>query len=231
MTPGPRGLTVVALEGARTVGPIGNHVSRGAVKCGTGPVPARCHQPAVCHDPEMVNSGQMPLEGTEFKVRLNGRSFRSNILVIILLFLAYAAAAVFASGGLQLIGVAGATVFGVVGLSAGVAGARQIRRDLVVATLNDSGVTFRRHDPVGWEAFREVSVGKLRPRLLFALRPLHYIAFLPARTADLPRPRPREWLAIKMYGTNLLLMTETVTPGAEEILTEVERLSDVPIRR
>lgn len=185
----------------------------------------------VCHDPEMVNSGQVPLEGTEFKIRLNRRSFRSNILVIILLFLAYVAAAVFASGELRLIGAAGAAVFGVVGLSAGMAGARQIRRDPVVATLNDSGVTFRRHDQVGWETFREVRAGKLRPRLLFALRPLHYIAFVPARTADLPRPKPREWLAIRMYGTNLVLMTETVTPGAEDILTAVERLSDVAIRR
>jgi hypothetical protein len=34
-----------------------------------------------------------------------------------------------------------------------------------------------------------------------------------------------------MYGTNLLLMTETVTPSAEDILAAVERLSDVPVRR
>jgi hypothetical protein len=102
-------------------------------------------------------------------------------------------------------------VFGVVALSADVTGARQIRRDPVVATLNDSGVTFRRHGPVGWEVFREVHLGMVKPRLLFALRPLHYIAFLPARTAGLPRPRPRERLAMRMYGTTLLLMTETVT--------------------
>ena len=30
---------------------------------------------------------------------------------------------------------------------------------------------------------------------------------------------------------NLLLMTETVTPGADDILAAVECLSDVPIRR
>jgi hypothetical protein len=34
-----------------------------------------------------------------------------------------------------------------------------------------------------------------------------------------------------MYGTNLLLMTETVTRSGNDILAVVERLSDVPVRR
>lgn len=179
----------------------------------------------------MVNSGQVPFEQTAFEIRVNRRSFGRNIVGIGLFFLAYVAVSVFASGGLHVIAIAGAAVFGVIGLSAGLAGIRQIRREPVVATLNDSGVTFRRHDLVGWEVLQEVRTGTLKPRLLFALRPLHYIAFLPARTSNLPRPRPNEWLAVKMYGTNLLLMTETVTPAANDILAAVERLSDVPIRR
>jgi len=179
----------------------------------------------------MADSGQVPLERTEFEIRVSGRSFRRNIVGIFLFFLAEAAVAVFASGGLRLMAMAGAAVFGIIGLSAGLAGARQIRREPVVATLNDYGVTFRRRDPVGWESLAEVRLGTVKPRLLFALRPLHYIAFLPAQAAGLPRPRSRERLAVKMYGTNLLLMTETVIPAAEDILAAVERLSDVPVRR
>jgi len=34
-----------------------------------------------------------------------------------------------------------------------------------------------------------------------------------------------------MYGTNLLLMTETVPPGGDDILAAVERLAEVPVRR
>jgi hypothetical protein len=41
----------------------------------------------------------------------------------------------------------------------------------------------------------------------------------------------RERLAIRIYGTPLVLMTETVTPARDEILAAVERLSDVPVRR
>jgi len=59
----------------------------------------------------------------------------------------------------------------------------------------------------------------------------HPIAFVPQRVADLPRATLRERLAIVMYGTNLVLMTETVTPSADEILAAVQRLTDVPVRR
>ena len=113
----------------------------------------------------------------------------------------------------------------------GPAGARQIRRRPVAATLNEFGVTFARHDSAAWEIFREVRFGLVRPRLLFFLRPLHYIAFVPQRVANLPRATPRERRAIRMYGTNLVLMTETVTPSGADILAVVERLSDVPVRR
>jgi hypothetical protein len=179
----------------------------------------------------MADSGQVPLERTEFEIRVNGRSFRRSTLGIVLFFLAYVAVAVFVSGGLHLIAIAGAAVFGIIGLSAGLAGAWQIRREPMMATLNDYGVTFRRHDPVSWQSLAEVRLITAKPRLLFALRPLHYIAFLPARAAGLPRPSPWERLPIKMYGTKMLLMTETVTPAADDILAAVERLSDVPVRR
>lgn len=185
----------------------------------------------MCNDPEMSISGQLPLDRANFEIKLDRRSFWLNSLFIALLFLASVALAVVGPARLHLDAIAGAAVFGVIGLSAGLAGARQIRREPVVATLNNAGVTFRRHDLVGWEVLQEVRIGSLKPRLLFALRPLHYIAFLPARTADLPSPKPHEWLAVRLYGTNLLLMTETVTPGAEDILAAVERLSDVPIHR
>jgi len=102
---------------------------------------------------------------------------------------------------------------------------------MVTATLNEFGVTFGGHDPAAWEIFREVRFGRLKPRLLFAST-LHYnIAFVPQRAADLPRATPRERLAIRMYGTYLLLITETVTPGEGDILAAVERLPDVPVRR
>jgi len=169
-------------------------------------------------------------EHAEVEVRWNQRHLRRTTLVLVPVFLAYIAIAAFASGTFRLIGAAGAIVFGVV-LFAGGAGARRIRRRPVAATLNEFGVAFDRHDSAAWEIFREVRLGRVKPRLLFVLRPLHYIAFVPQRAADLPRATPRERLAIRMYGTNLLLMTETVTPGGDDILAAVERLSDVPVRR
>lgn len=173
----------------------------------------------------------MPLERTEFEVRVDRRRFQRSTAFIALLFLAYAALAVFASGGLRAIAVAGAVVFGVTGLWAGLAAARQVRREPVAATLDNRGVRFRRHELVGWEDIAEVRLGAVEPRLLFALRPLHYIAFLPAQASGLPRPRPGEWLAVKRHGTNMVLLAETVTPPAQDILAAVERLSGVPVRR
>lgn len=96
-------------------------------------------RPVVCNDPEMPISGQVPLERADFEVRLDRRSFWRNSLFIALLFLAYVALAIFGTARLHLDAVAGVAVFGVIGLSAGLAGARQIRREPVVATLTDSG--------------------------------------------------------------------------------------------
>jgi hypothetical protein len=169
-------------------------------------------------------------ERTELEVQWRQRFFWKNILFLALVFLGYIAIAVFASGTFRLIGVAGGIMFGVV-LCSGGAGGRRIRRRPVAATLNEFGVTFDRHDSAAWEVFREVRFGLIKPRLLYVLRPLHYIAFVPQRTADLPRATLRERGAIRMYGTNLVLMTETVTPSGDDILAAVERLSDVPVRR
>lgn len=152
-------------------------------------------------------------------------------MLVVAFFLGYIAIAVFASGTFRLIGVAGVIVFGVTLLYGGGVGGRQIRRRPVAATLNEVGVTFDRHDLAAWAIFREVRFGRWKPWLLFVLRPLHYIAFVPHRVADLPRATLRERLVLRMYGTNLVLMTETVTPSGDDILAAVERLSDVPVRR
>ena len=178
----------------------------------------------------MATSNQMPAEGTQYEVRWNRRSFRRNVLLIVVVWVAYVAIAVFASGILEKIGIAGAIVFGLVGVGGGIGGEIYIRLSPVAATLTPSGVSIRRHDPVAWGNIREVRLGALKPRSLFAFRPLHYIAFLPTRTEDLPRLSPRERLAVKLYGTSLLLLTENMNPPAEEILDAVGRLSDVPIR-
>ena len=168
---------------------------------------------------------------TKLEVRWNQRYIGRWGLILVLVFLVYIAIAVFASGTFRLIGVVGAIVFGVVVLYGEGVGGWQIRRRPVAATLNEFGVTFDRHDLAAWEIFREVRFGRWKPWLLFVLRPLHYIAFVPQRVADLPRATLREQLAIRMYGTNLVLMTETVTPSSDDILAAVERLSDVPVRR
>jgi hypothetical protein len=179
----------------------------------------------------MSSADRTSPERTELEVRWNQRFFWRNILILVPLFLGYIAIAAFASGTFRLIGVAGVIVFGVVGLYGGGAGGWQIRRRPVAASLSEFGVTFDRHDSAAWEIFREVRFGLVKPRLLFVLRPLHYIAFVPQRAADLPRATLRERLAIRKYGTNLVLMTETVTPSGDDILAAVELLSDVPVRR
>jgi hypothetical protein len=185
----------------------------------------------ICHDGEMSSTDQPSPDGAKLVVRLNGRSFVRNLLFLVLLFLAYLALAIFSSGIWRLLGVAGTVVFGVTGLTAGLAGIRQIRTRPVVATLDAAGVTFDRHAPAAWEEFLEVRLGRVKPRLLFALRPMHYIAFVPSKIHDLPRGTTRQRLGIRMYGTSMVLMTQTVTPTADEILDAVQRLSDVPVRR
>lgn len=185
----------------------------------------------MCYCHEMSSADRTSPERTELEVQWNQRSFWRNILFLALVFFGYIAIAAFASGTFRLIGVAGAIVFGVMVLYSGGAGVRRIRRRPVVATLNEFGVTFGRHDSVAWEVFREVRSGLVKPRLLFMLRPLHYIAFVPQWADDLPRATLRERQAIRVYGTNLVLVTETVTPSGDDILAAVERLSDVPVPR
>jgi hypothetical protein len=170
-------------------------------------------------------------ERTQFEVRWNRRSFGWNALFLFLVFLGYVAITVLASGSFRLIGVAGIIVFGGVVLYSGVVGAKQLRQRPVLVTLNEFGVTFDRHDPVAWETLREVRFGRVKPRLLFIVHPLHYIAFVPKRAADLHSLTPRKRMTTRIYGTTLVLMTQTVTPSGDDILAAVERLSDVPIRR
>lgn len=184
-----------------------------------------------CHNDEMSDIDQGSSDRAELEVSLNRHSFGRNLLFMALFFLAYIALAIFASGILRVLGVVGAVVFGVIGLCGGIAGTRQNRSRRVLATLNQFGVTFDRREPTAWEKLREVRRGRVKPGLLFVMRPLHYIAFVPNRISDLPGRTARERLAIRMYGTSLVLMTETVVPAGDEILAAVERLSDVPVRR
>jgi hypothetical protein len=127
--------------------------------------------------------------------------------------------------------MAGTIVFGGVVLYSGVWGARQLGRRPVLVALSEFGVTFDRHDPVAWETLREVRFGRVKPRLLFFVHPLYYIAFVPKLAADLHSLTPRKRMTTRIYGTTLVLMTQTVTPSGDDILAAVERLSDVPIRR
>jgi hypothetical protein len=205
-----------------TIAPTGAH--RGHVFLELG---YRC----VCNDAGVTTSGQVPVEGTQFQVSWNRHSFRRKVLPAVVLFLAYAALAVFTSGTWQLIGVVFTIAFGLIGLCLGIAIELRIRRSPMAATLSDFGVTIRRRDPVGWEDIGEVRPGTVKPRSLFMSRRLPYIAFLPTRAADVSRLSPRERLATKLYGTHLVLLTEMVNPAAEDILDAIERLSNVPVYR
>jgi hypothetical protein len=176
----------------------------------------------------VTTSGQVPVEGTQFQVSWNRHFLRRKVLLVVVLFLAYVALAVFTSGAWQLLGVAAAIAIGLMGLCLGIVGELQMRRSPMAATLSDFGVTIRRRDPVGWEDIREVRLRTVKPRPLFPSQRLHCIAFLPARAADVSRLSSRERLLIKQYGTHVLLVTERVNPAAEDILDAIERLSNVP---
>lgn len=179
----------------------------------------------------MSTADRASSERTQFEVRWNRRSFWSNVLFLFLIFLGYVAITVFASGSFRIIGMAGISVFGCVLLYSGVAGANQLQRRPVAVALNEFGVTFDRHDPVAWEALREVRFGRVRPRWFFFVHRLYYIAFVPKRAADLHSLTPRKRMTTRIYGTTLVLITQTVTPSGDDILAAVERLSDVPLRR
>ena len=97
--------------------------------------------------------------------------------------------------------------------------------------LNEFGVTFDRHDPVAWETIREVHLGRAKPHLLFFLHPLCYVAFLPKHSADPHSLTPRKRMTNRIYGTTLVLTTNPFIPSGEDILSAVERLSDVPVSR
>jgi hypothetical protein len=179
----------------------------------------------------MPNTERTSSELTEFEVRWNPRSFWWNVLLLFVLFLVYTATAVLASGSYRLLGVAGAILFGVMVPYAGVAGAKQLRRRPVAVVLNEFGVTFDRHDPVAWETIREVHLGRAKPHLLFILHPLYYVAFLPKQAADPHSLTPRKRMTNRIYGTTLVLTTNPFIPSGEDILSAVERLSDVPVSR
>jgi hypothetical protein len=179
----------------------------------------------------MPNTDRRPSERTEFEVRWNLRSFWWNVLFLFLLFLVYTAIAVLASGYFRLLGVAGAIVFGVMVPYGGVMGAKQLRQRPVAVALNEFGVTFDRHDPVAWETIREVHLGRVKPHRLFFLHPLYYVAFLPKQAADPHSLTPRKRMTNRIYGTTLVLMTNPVIPSGEDILSAVERLSDIPVSR
>ena len=105
-----------------------------------------------------------------------------------------------------------------------------MRDSPMAATLSDRGVTIRRRDLVGWEDIREVRLGKVKPRYFF-MRRIYCIAFLPARAPDVSRLSPRERLAVKLFGTSVVLLPDRVNPAAEDILDAIERLSSVPVYR
>jgi hypothetical protein len=182
-------------------------------------------------DHGMFTADPVSSERSQFEVRWNRRSFGWNVLFLFLVFLGYSAVTVRASGSSRLVGVAGVVVFGGVVLYSGVWGAKQLRQRPVLVALNEFGVTFDRHDPVAWESLREVRFGRVKPRLLFFVHPLYYIAFVPKRAADVHSLTLRKRMTTRIYGTTLVLMTQTVTPNSDDILAAVERLSDVPIRR
>lgn len=167
-------------------------------------------------------------ERTEFEVRWSSRFLGWNVLFMFLLFLVYAATAVFASGYFRLLGLALAIVFAVLVPYVGVAGSKQLRQRPAAVALNDFGVTFDRHDPVAWETLREVRLGRMKPHLLFILHPNH-VAFLPKQATDPHSLTPRKRMTSRIYGTTLVLMMQPVIPSGEDILAAVERLSDVPL--
>ena len=178
----------------------------------------------------MSTAGGVPSQRPQFEVRWNRRSLGWNTLFLFLVSLVYVAIAVRGSGSFRIVGVAGTIVFLGVALY-GVASTRRLRSSPVAVSMNDFGVAFDRHDQVAWETLREVRLGPVKPRLLFLARPLYYIAFVPKRAADLHRLALRKRMTTRIYGTTLVLITQTVTPSGDDILAAVERLSDVPIRR
>jgi hypothetical protein len=182
-------------------------------------------------DHGMSTADPVSSERAQLEVLWNRRSFWWNVFFLFLVFLVYAAITVLGPNRLRVPGVAGVILFGGVVLYSVVAGTRQLQQRPVGVVLNEFGVTFDRHAPVAWETLREVRFGRVKPRLLFFAHPLHYIAFVPKQAADLHGFKPRKRMATRIYGTTLVLMTQTVTPSSDEILAAVERLSVVPVRR
>jgi hypothetical protein len=74
-----------------------------------------------------------------------------------------------------------------------------------------------------------VHLGRVKPHLLFFLHPLYYVAFLPKQAAAPHSLTPRKRMTNRIYGTTLVLMTNPVIPSGEDILSAVERLSDIPV--
>jgi hypothetical protein len=178
----------------------------------------------------LTDGDRASTETPDFEVLWSHRSFGRNLLLLVVVLLLYVQLALFASSFLKVIGLVGAIVFAVALIYIGVSGLRQLRRWPAAATLTQSGVTFYRQAPAAWETLREVRLGKVKPQWLFAVRPLHYVAFLPKDSSSLPR-KLRYKLAIRLYGTSLVLMTQTVKPSGEEILAAVNSFSDIDIDR
>jgi hypothetical protein len=177
-----------------------------------------------------VSTGdQTPYERTELEVRWNQRSFVWNLVLICALFLFSVTYFVLAPGNFRLLGAVATIGFGVAVVATGVSGVRRLRLGPATAVLDEFGVRFYQHDPVAWETLREVRFGRVKRRLEWP--PLRYIAFVPKEPVDPQSLTPAERRTTRTYGTTLVLITQAVTPGGEEILSAVERFSDIPIRR
>ena len=176
----------------------------------------------------MTSGARTSTETPDFEILWNRRSFGRNLLLLFVIFLVYIAIAIFASNTLRVIGIVGAIAFAVILICGAVSGVQQLRRAPAAATLSRSGIAFYRQAPAAWETLREVRLGRVKPKWLFTLRPLHYVAFVPVDSSVLPRSL-RYWLAIRLYETSFVLMTQTVRPSSEEIVAAVSSFSNITI--
>ncbi len=103
---------------------------------------------------------------------------------------------------------------------------------VLVAVLDQHGVTLVGRVPVAWDALREVQCINMRPsRGHEYLDAFRVLAFVPQDRQVLAPRGLFERLAVWRHGTPLVLFEPQLVTPLDRILDAVESLSDVPLVR
>ncbi|PPB50346.1 hypothetical protein C4K88_00005 [Arthrobacter pityocampae] len=133
----------------------------------------------------------------------------------------------------------GVAVFGTI-LLIGLYGVLRARAASWELRLDSDGVTAHGHSTTPWSDLAEVRVTRMGPQWLFLFRGPRVVAFIGWPGVDMPSlpsvgagvlAKRTTRLRARQYGTQMVLIPQTIDASTETIVTTVGRFSNVPVVR